>query len=412
MRDCPQASSIDYSVVRLPTFSHATNLSHRCDHFQLVRTLLIRAMAHKLLYLAAAGLQLASAHMEMSYPIPFNSKLDSSYYNNIDYSMTNPLIPSGSNYPCKGYHTTGQDKVQATFAAGGAYTMSVMGTATHLGGSCQLSLSYDNGKTFRVIKSIIGNCPIAMKYDFVVPRDAPAAKDAIFAWTWFNYEGNREMYMNCARVAVTSLKKRSRVEVAARQIGNNGGALSQLPQNFICNLANGCSTIGGTNVEFPDPGPAVQRDQGAPNKVPGPGYVMSGNNVAPTGNTPSNTAPIARPTSVSATNNPPAVSSGTPNAGFQPRPVSSGGVFVTMPTGTNSPTVPSLSTSTRSQAQAPSTPSPIPHPLTPCGVLGAIICNTETTWSMCDYRGPVFMGSTAAGMKCVTGQMVPVSLQV
>lgn len=313
--------------------------------------------------------------------------------------MTNPLIPSGANYPCKGYHTTGQDKTQATFAAGGAYTMSVMGTATHLGGSCQLSLSYDNGKTFRVIKSIIGNCPIAMKYDFVVPQDAPAAKDALFAWTWFNYEGNREMYMNCARVAITNLKKRSRVEVAARQVGDNTAALVQLPQNFVCNLANGCVTVAGVNVEFPNPGPSVQRDQGTPNRVPGPGYIMSGANVIPTGYAPSSTLTVP---------------SSTRTAGFQPGPVSSGGVFVSIsaPAGTASSAVPTMSTSTRPQSQAPATPSPSPHPLTPCGVLGAIICNTETTWSMCDYRGPVFMGNTAAGMKCVAGQMLPVSLQV
>lgn len=35
--------------------------------------------------------------------------------------------------------------------------MSLQGTAIHNGGSCQISLSYDNGKTFRVIKSFIGN---------------------------------------------------------------------------------------------------------------------------------------------------------------------------------------------------------------------------------------------------------------
>jgi hypothetical protein len=66
--------------------------------------------------------------------------------------------------------------------------------APHGGGSCQFSLSYDNGVTFKVIHSIEGGCPldaVMNKYTVPIPTSAPAAERALFAWTWFNRIGNR-----------------------------------------------------------------------------------------------------------------------------------------------------------------------------------------------------------------------------
>ena len=66
--------------------------------------------------------------------------------------------------------------------------------APHGGGSCQFSLSYDNGATFNVIHSIEGGCPldaVMNKYTVPIPDNAPAADRALFAWTWFNRIGNR-----------------------------------------------------------------------------------------------------------------------------------------------------------------------------------------------------------------------------
>jgi len=66
--------------------------------------------------------------------------------------------------------------------------------APHGGGSCQFSLSYDNGVTFKVIHSIEGGCPldaVMNKYSVKIPESAPAAERALFAWTWFNRIGNR-----------------------------------------------------------------------------------------------------------------------------------------------------------------------------------------------------------------------------
>lgn len=142
----------------------------------------------------------ATAHMQMSKPYPIRSPLNKDSDGEKDYSYTNPLQASGSDYPCKGY---AKDKFesQATYAPGQQYEMELEGSATHEGGSCQLALTYDQGETFKVIESMLGDCPIAKKYSFTVPSDAPSG-DALLAWTWFNKVGNREMYMNCAMVTV------------------------------------------------------------------------------------------------------------------------------------------------------------------------------------------------------------------
>jgi hypothetical protein len=199
-----------------------------------------------------ASSQLAAAHMEISYPAPFRSRFNPNAVN-IDYTNTAPLDATGSNYPCKGYHSdlgTGAGEPTATFAPGGAYNFTVVGSATHGGGSCQVSLSYDKGKTFTVIQSIIGGCPLSSNYGFTIPADAPTG-EAIWAWTWNNNIGNREQYMNCAAVTIGAGGAKREVE----QRGTT--AFSSRPQVFVANIGNGCTTTEGTDVDYPNPGPDV-----------------------------------------------------------------------------------------------------------------------------------------------------------
>lgn len=146
--------------------------------------------------LALLGSTLAAAHMEMVFPPPLKSKFNplAKATGNIDSDMTSPI--SGANYPCKGYQSllgTAEGASVVTFAPGTKYNFTITGGAYHMGGSCQASLSYDKGKTFTVIQSIVGECPTATggSFDFTVPTDAPAGKDVLFAWTWFNEVGNR-----------------------------------------------------------------------------------------------------------------------------------------------------------------------------------------------------------------------------
>ncbi|CAL5873107.1 uncharacterized protein PFLUO_LOCUS7376 [Penicillium psychrofluorescens] len=153
-------------------------------------------------FLLLSGLlaTMASAHMQMKQPYPIRSPLNKNATGKIDYSYTNSLAPSGQDYPCKGYQND-PFVSEAKYTPGQSYEMELEGSATHGGGSCQLALTYDKGKTFKVIESMLGECPIPKKYKFTVPSDAPSG-EALLAWTWFNKIGNREMYMNCAMVTI------------------------------------------------------------------------------------------------------------------------------------------------------------------------------------------------------------------
>ena len=192
----------------------------------------------------------ASAHMEMSQPFPIRSRLDPSNGGNVDYNLKSPLSADGSNYPCHGYQNDRPIKTTATYSAGQSYTMSIVGEATHGGGSCQLSLSYDNGATFKVIKSMIGGCPLTTSYPFTIPSSA-AAGDALLAWTWFNHIGNREMYMNCAWVQIKGAQ--------SKRMRRRASALDSLPNIFRANIAglNTCATVEGVDPVFANPGTDV-----------------------------------------------------------------------------------------------------------------------------------------------------------
>lgn len=204
---------------------------------------------------------LCEAHMEMSWPPPFRSR-NNPYTTDVDYNLVDPLRADGSNYPCKGYHSlvgSPQGRSVVTWEAGQKYNFSLIGGATHDGGSCQASLSYDSGKTWKVIQSFHGGCPLRRDWEFDLPNDAPSG-DALFAWSWFNRIGNREMYMNCARVTINK----------ARQVpSSNAVAFSSRPNMFTANINNGCSTVEGYDVAFPNPGPSVSGTSGKPHAPAG-----------------------------------------------------------------------------------------------------------------------------------------------
>jgi LysM repeat protein len=215
------------------------------------------------------------AHVEMIDPPPFRSKdnklIDPS---TVDFDMNAPLDPKGGNFPCKLYHKDFNlqpaGDSTATWAAGSPQTLTLLGEATHNGGSCQLSLSFDEGKTFRVIKSIEGGCAgNGNKFDFKVPAEAKSGK-VIFAWTWFNHTGNREMYMNCAAVDIT---------------GNGSSTLEDRPEIFKANIGGECSVKEDVDVQFPNPGPDLE--------------VISTESLGPPDCKPTSSSPPEEPTSSS-----------------------------------------------------------------------------------------------------------------
>ncbi|RKP33995.1 hypothetical protein BJ085DRAFT_2490, partial [Dimargaris cristalligena] len=113
----------------------------------------------------------------------------------------------------------------ATYKAGGSASVKFSSTgAAHNGGHCQFSLSYDKGKTFTAIHTIMNSCPtLGGSLSVPIPSNAPSAAMAIFAWTWVNKSGNREFYMNCADVKIE---------------GKAGGSLSG-PKIVIANYPGG-----------------------------------------------------------------------------------------------------------------------------------------------------------------------------
>ncbi|RKP38016.1 hypothetical protein BJ085DRAFT_5764, partial [Dimargaris cristalligena] len=141
-----------------------------------------------------------------------------------DY-LSSPIGSGGTEkYPLCHYMEPYAEPV-ATYKAGGSAEVkfSSLG-ATHNGGHCQFSLSYDNGVTFIAIHTIMNECPtLGGTLSIPIPSDAPAAEMAIFAWTWVNKTGNREFYMNCADVKID---------------GKVGGTLSG-PEIVIANFPHG-----------------------------------------------------------------------------------------------------------------------------------------------------------------------------
>jgi len=85
---------------------------------------------------------------------------------------------------------------------------------------------------------------------FIVPSSAPSGQ-ALFAWTWQNYEGNREYYMNCALVRIVA------PAATKRQASND---FSSLPYIWKANLpgVNTCETPANENPVYPHPGPYVE----------------------------------------------------------------------------------------------------------------------------------------------------------
>ncbi len=131
-----------------------------------------------------------------------------------------------------------------TYSAGSTMNYTIAGTATHGGGSCQISMSYDLGATWSVIFSQIGGCLIdGMTTTITIPTDAPSGQ-ALFSWSWFNLLGNREMYQNCAVVTITN--------------GGAGLMADRYPTPFVANAGvNECVTIEATAVVFPNRGTNV-----------------------------------------------------------------------------------------------------------------------------------------------------------
>ncbi|KAK4127416.1 lytic polysaccharide monooxygenase [Parathielavia appendiculata] len=201
--------------------------------------------------------------MVMRLPVPYETP-------KISPQDNGPIKADGSDYPCRNAGGVDYTGTATKMEKGSKQKLAFTGGATHGGGSCQISLTYDNppsaNSAFKVIHSIQGGCPIRShagnfntqdatvtppdEYEFTIPDDIPTG-NATLAWTWLNKVGNREFYMNCAPVDIT---------------GSEGSesALAALPDMFIANIpqGNGCTTVDNADVKFPNPGKSVETTPG------------------------------------------------------------------------------------------------------------------------------------------------------
>ncbi|KXN67308.1 hypothetical protein CONCODRAFT_28559, partial [Conidiobolus coronatus NRRL 28638] len=144
-----------------------------------------------------------ASHMLMQTPPARWSRFNQDYVKagKVDVDLHAPMSgPSGMRLPFPCGRAKGP--IGQTLTAGQPVKWSLAGGATHNGGHCEISLSYDD-KTFVSIQTILGNCMKngQLDYEVTIPANAPSGP-ATFAWTWVNWSGNREYYMNCADVMI------------------------------------------------------------------------------------------------------------------------------------------------------------------------------------------------------------------
>ncbi|KAJ3081484.1 hypothetical protein HK102_002315 [Quaeritorhiza haematococci] len=154
--------------------------------------------------------------------------------------LRSPLAPeAGRPFPCQGKSVKSNI---VSLRAGQELPVTIEGGAPHGGGHCQFALSYDNGVTWVVLRTVLDDClkPEApnngLQWSVPIPSDAPNADEALFAWTWINRIGNREYYMNCVDVSISG--------------GSNGGSLTG-PRLLVANLP-GFVTVDPKGTEGQD----------------------------------------------------------------------------------------------------------------------------------------------------------------
>lgn len=360
--------------------------------------------------LAASLLFLTTnAHMILQSPVPYADSKDKS-----------PLAADGSNFPCKSvpYTVTSMND----WPIGSSQTLQWSGTATHGGGSCQVSVTLDKAPTkssvWKVIYSIEGGCPDNVPgnlpdgdqkqrpaFNFTIPPELPNGEYSMAA-SWFNHVGNREMYMVCAPVKVSGGK-------------DDTAAFNSLPNMAIANVAGqgDCKTPEGFDYEFENPGKYKTKGGAGPFKpLCGGAGGSSGGGSSPAA--PQQPGAPASPGAPAAPAAPPVAS---PPAASPPNPAAPSAaitstirqvVTVTAPSGA-APT-PAAPSPNAPAAPAPAAPSAAPAPPqapapgssngSSCSPDGAVVCNGPSQFAICNFGKAVFQ-PVAAGTTCEGGKI-------
>ncbi|KAL1970742.1 hypothetical protein VTN77DRAFT_2576 [Rasamsonia byssochlamydoides] len=365
--------------------------------------------------LAAAALlsaSVANSHMIMRDPTPYsNTTLNNS-----------PLAADGSDFPCKQRADMWEVVKMNVMPIGVPQKLDFYGSATHGGGSCQISLTTDLQPTkeskWMVIHSIEGGCPAnvsgnlpggamstgASTFYFSIPEGIEPGQYTL-AWTWFNRIGNREMYMNCAPVTVTdgnttSSSKRDAIE---EKRSTSLSKRTDFPDMFIANI-NGCITPENVDIRFPDPGDSVEYAGTPSNLQPlGQPACTGGPGPGPTGSAPAGTTAAPSPT----VSTPAVIPSGSSTTAAIPS-TGAPGVFVT--TSVAVPTVASISALPTTFVSSAASPSASGSSSSSGALSGA--CSPEGQWNCiggnsfqrCASGVWSAVESLAAGTSCTAGQ--------
>lgn len=362
-------------------------------------------MLAKTFLIAALGASVANAHMKMVQPVPYGK----------DSLNNSPLDGKGGDFPCKLRDGTYTVSTENTMEIGVPQTLQLMGQATHGGGSCQISLTEDRAPskstTWKVIQSYEGGCPANVTgnmggdasaldpytFSFKIPDDIAAGKYTL-AWTWFNRIGNREMYMNCAPVTVTSGSSKRNVPIVEKRTAN-------YPPMFVANI-NGCTTKEGVDIRFPQPGAD-------------PLYLGAVANLAPEGDAAcTGTATFAGDGTTSSGSSSSGSSSGSSGSGSE----SSSTAAASAPTETSSqaaapaptstsapletiiPSVPQPAASSTASASPSSSSSGNAGALTgSCSPEGSWNCIAGTSFQRCANGQWTVSQQMASGTQCTTG---------
>ncbi|KAK4457705.1 hypothetical protein QBC42DRAFT_317203 [Cladorrhinum samala] len=186
-----------------------------------------------------------------------------------------PLNQDSSDYPCKSrmLHPNYFDKlshmtVGSTQQHNTVTEFTLRPTPYATSGSCQISISLDavpnRNSTFKVLRSILSGCPLhrpdeatPAKFPFFIPAEFPTDKLVTIALTWFstNLEGIPAMHMECIPVYLEGSNENISESSSPSSSPSHMLAFDLLPDMFVANIGNGCTTPTWTNnIIFPDPG--------------------------------------------------------------------------------------------------------------------------------------------------------------
>lgn len=330
---------------------------------------------------------LVDCHLRLNNPVPYSK-------NTLQLDPLRNVAPGSaqSDFPCQSKRIGGADPwivdQENDLVAGEPQTMTFDGSASHGGGSCQLSVTLDRqptaDSTFKTIASWIGGCPIddtdggTHPWNYTIPSEVPNGK-ATLAWSWVSkLSGQPEFYMNCAPITITSGAE-------------NTTEFDQLEDMFRVNLPSSeCGSQLSSNLEIPNPGRYVTTiDTRALAPPTGSGCAAMSQVTA----TQSDTGGAASSSESAAAT--------TTFTTLAPEPLAANTTTTTAAAATTS-AVPTSSPS------FPSIPHSIPPPYsnsTTCTTNGALICNGPTQYGLCNF-GQVIWQPVAPGTACQNNQII------